>query len=55
MPFRNRLMLQPGTAAMAFAYQGTAISYGGSEGGGDGRTYFWHYPVNLAQGVSCAI
>jgi hypothetical protein len=46
MPFHNRVVLPPGTAGMAFAYQGTAFESGDSEGGGAGPTYFWHYPVN---------
>jgi hypothetical protein len=43
--FRTRIALPPGTAGMAFAYQGTALATGDDEGGGGGLTAFWQYPV----------
>jgi hypothetical protein len=40
-PFRAKLTPPPGTADIAFGYQGTAVT--NDEGGGGGPTRFWQY------------
>ncbi|MEN6436972.1 MAG: hypothetical protein ABFD97_00145 [Syntrophobacter sp.] len=44
IPFRTQLIVPPNTTAIAFSYQGTALSSGNDDGGG--LTSFWHYPVH---------
>lgn len=41
-PFRAKLTPPPGTADIAFGYEGTALG-GGDEGAGGGPTRFWQY------------
>lgn len=44
VPFKTTLAIPGRTAALSFAYQGTAIESGGDEGGGGGNR-FWEGPI----------
>ena len=47
MRFRDKIMLPPGTAYMAFAYSGEARDNGGGhDDGGAVDISFWEYPVS---------
>jgi hypothetical protein len=45
MRFSEKIPLPPGTANMAFSYNGEARSGGGRQDGGGGYTSFWEVPI----------
>jgi hypothetical protein len=45
MRFREKILLPPGTANMAFSYSGEARSSGSRRDGGGGVTSFWGVPI----------
>ncbi len=46
MRFSEKIALPPGTAGMAFSYNGQARSSGARQDGGGGTTPFWEVPIN---------